>query len=353
MVGFLITGGAARGAPDTGPAAPSDLVMTEQTYDSISLKWSAPAGGTPVAHYNIYRNGVAFGTSKSTTFTDRKAVNANSRATASGPLLTAANTVYSYAVSAVDAAGNEGPQQTNATYWVYNNGVFEWEGDYSYPGGQLSIDYADTSGVAKGAPADIKVASTAPNGGFLPYAGKTVTQWDLEGGSFNYFSLDLKPTLAKQDWQLFILSRLPPGDNAPWSFAYLSKYGPAPVVGKWATYKVPLSVLTIGNTNFTGSISGTTLTVTSVESGVGLDAGGFLTGPGIPQGTYLLNFNQGGGGPGTYVIGGPGITPATSVPMTPMVEQRTGIYKFALVDRNANNVTNNTYFIDHIKFTVD
>jgi hypothetical protein len=34
-----------------------------------------------------------------------------------------------------------------------------------------------------------------------------------------------------------------------------------------------------------------------------------------------------------------------------MVEQRTGIYKFGLVDQN--NASNNHYYIDNIKFTAN
>jgi len=342
------------GSGGTAPAAPGSLTMTGQALNSASLSWSAAAAGSaPVSYYKIYRNGAAYATATGTTFTDANATNTNSPDTNSGPLLTVANTVYTYAVSAVDTAGNEGPQQANMTYWVYYNGVFDWLGDYSYPGGQININYADASGAPEDGPADIKVTSSAESAGFLPYAGKTTTQWDLDGGAFNYITLDLKPTLANQDWQIFILCRLPPGDNSPWSSVYLSKYGPAPVVGKWATYKIPLSALTIGYTNFTGSIKGTTLTVTSVGSGVGLDAGGYITGPGIPAGTYLTTFHQGGGGVGTYTVGGPGISGSTNIASTSMVEQRNGIYKFALVDRNANNVGSNAYYIDNIKFSVD
>ncbi len=123
--------------------------------------------------------------------------------------------------------------------------------------------------------------------------------------------------------------------SSPGPTCLLSSYGPAPVVGKWATYKIPLSVLTIGSTHFSGSISGTTLTVSSVSSGVGLDAGGYLTGPGVPAGTYITAFSKPGGGAGTYTVAGPGITASTSVPSTGMVEQRTGIYKFGLSDQSS------------------
>jgi hypothetical protein len=339
----------------SSPSAPAALVMTGQSTNSISLSWSpAKPGNVPIAHYKIYRNGAAYATSTKTRYTDTKATNANSPIFGDGnhdPTLTIANTVYAYAVSAVDTAGNEGPQQANATFWVYYNGVFNWLGDFSYPAGGININYADTTGAPESGAADIDVSYTVVNAGFQPYAGKTTTVWDMEGGSFGYMSLDLKPTISSDRWELFIISRLPPGDVYPWSNVNLSNYGPAPVAGKWATYKIPLSVLTIGFTHFTGSISGTTLTVSSVSSGVGVDAGGYLTGPGVPAGTYITAFSQTGGGAGTYTVAGPGISGSTSVASTSMVEQRTGIYKFGLPDQSS--ASNNHYYLDNIKFTVD
>jgi hypothetical protein len=349
----------AAAAGDEGPLPPSDLLMTDQTPNSISLTWKAPApGSSPVSYYKIYRNGIPYATVKSTSFKDRGANNATSRikidGTSSGqPTVAAPNTVYAYAISAVDTAGKEGPQQSDVTFWVYHRGTFNWMGDFSYPGGGIKIDYADKAGAPQLGPVDISVSSTAAHAGFQPYAGNKTTVWDMEGGAFGYLSMDLKPTAEGQDWSLFIFSRIPPGDSAPWSSATLSKYGPAPVAGQWATYKIPLSVLTIGFTNFTGSISGTTLTVTSVSSGVGLDAGGFITGPGISAGTYITGFGKPGGGAGTYTIAGPGISASTSIPSTDMVEQRTGIYKFGLVDRNVNNINNNRFYIDNIKFSAN
>jgi hypothetical protein len=50
-------------------------------------------------------------------------------------------------------------------------------------------------------------------------------------------------------------------------------------------------------------------------------------------------------------VAGPGISGSTSVASTSMVEQRTGIYKFGLVDRN--NVLNNRYYVNNIKFSVE
>jgi hypothetical protein len=334
------------------PSAPQNLLMTRQTDSSIALSWSAATpGDAPIAHYNIYRNGVLCGTTKSTKYNDRRAANANSPAPGGYPTLTSANTVYAYAVAAVDTAGNEGPQQADATFWVYYNGVYNWQGDFSYPAGSIFINYADTSGAPESGPADIEVSYTVAGSGFQPYAGKTTISWDMEGGSFNYLSLDLKPSVASDSWRMLMISRLPPGDVYPWSTVQLSSYGPKPVAGQWATYKIPLSALTIGYTNFTGSISGTTLTVTSVSSGVGVDAGGFVTGPGVPAGTYITGFGTAQGGAGNYTVAGPGISGSTKVASTNMVEQRTGIYKFNLIDES--NVADNHYYVDNVKFTVD
>lgn len=337
------------------PAAPTALTMTNQSTDSISLTWNAAApGNAPIAHYNIYRNGAPYAIAKSTSYTDHKASNTNSPVTNAGPTMEIADAVYAYAVSAVDTAGVEGPRQANATFWVYHNGTFDWLGDYSYPTpGGITIDYQDKSGAPADGPADIKVTATAAASGFMPFSGKTSAQWDLQGGSFNFLSIDLKPTLPGQDWQIFMVSRLPPGDVTPWSFTQLSKYGPTPQPGKWATYKIPLTALSFGFTKFTGSISGTTLNVTSVDSGVNMDTGGYISGPGVPKGTYIVGFGKPGGGTGRYTVEGPGINASTSVPAATMLEQHTGIYKFALVDRNKSEPASNVYYVNNIKFTVE
>jgi hypothetical protein len=52
---------------------------------------------------------------------------------------------------------------------------------------------------------------------------------------------------------------------------------------------------------FTGSISGTTLTVTAVATGT-LAVNQYLTGSGITSGTYITSFSTGSGGTGTYNV---------------------------------------------------
>jgi len=51
----------------------------------------------------------------------------------------------------------------------------------------------------------------------------------------------------------------------------------------------------------TGSISGTTLTVSAVASG-NIATNQFLFGPNIVPGTYITAYGTGGGGPGTYTV---------------------------------------------------
>lgn len=52
---------------------------------------------------------------------------------------------------------------------------------------------------------------------------------------------------------------------------------------------------------FTGSISGTTLTISAVTSGV-LRVGSFITGTGVTAGTYITALGTGTGGAGTYTV---------------------------------------------------
>jgi len=335
-VNVNITGTAVGSVDGSGsPSAPQSLVMTRQGGNSISLAWNAAtAGDNPVAYYKIYRNGSSYDTSSSTTYTDSGATNATDGA------FTAAATIYRYTVSAVDTAGNEGPQTTQTTFNAYANGVFNWSGDYSYG---VSANYKDTDGGPESGAFDIAINVFQSYGGFQPYAGNVVPQWDLETGSFGYVSIDLKPTSNNQSWRLSMISRLPPGDVYPWAGVNVTSYGPTPVAGKWATYKIPLSALSMGKTSFQGYISGNTLTVTSVSSGVGVDAGGFISGDGVKPGTYITGHNA-NGGPGTYTV-----SPSQNVGSVSMTEQRTGLYKFDLIDESG--ASSNRYYIDNVKFT--
>jgi hypothetical protein len=125
------------------------------------------------------------------------------------------------------------PTPVAGTSWVYYNGVFDWPGDYSFV---ASPNYADTSGAPLSGPHDIKVTLTSAWGGWLPYA----LNWSFNSKGYTKLTFALKPTVANQKWNLYFVKV---GDIPVGISVDPSKYGPAPVVGKWATYTVPLSDL--------------------------------------------------------------------------------------------------------------
>ena len=316
--------------------------MTALTSETISLSWdAATAGSNPVSHYNVYRNGALYATATGTSYSDAGATNATV------PSYTGPATDYSYAVTAVDSQGNESARAYPKVYFYQNGVPTQGAMDYSYA---ITENWEDTSGQPASGAYDISLSYPAGGGGFQPYGDVPLTPiYDLELGSFNYFTVDVKVTDTSH--QLFVshISRLPPGDVFPYSSVNLFSYC-TPVVGQWVTCKIPLSALTIGVTNFTGSISGTTLTVASVQSGVGVDAGGFVTGPGVPVGTYITGHNQ-NGSIGTFTVGGPGISSSTYVPSASMVSQRTSLYK---IDIGMGTESSGTkIYIDNVGWTAD
>ena len=116
------------------------------------------------------------------------------------------------------------------------------------------------------------------------------------------------------------------------------------------TCKIPLPAMTMGFTDFTGSISGTTLTVASVQSGVGVDAGAYVSGPGVPAGTYITGHGQ-PGTIGTFTVAGPGISSSTNVPGAAMVSQRTSMYKVDIGMTTQGSGT--TIYVDNFGWTTN
>jgi len=86
----------------TAPSTPTGLIVGTTTATSVPLSWTASTDNVAVAGYRVYRGGTLVGSPTGTTFTDTGLT---------------ASTVYSYTVSAVDAAGNQSPQTAgvNAT----------------------------------------------------------------------------------------------------------------------------------------------------------------------------------------------------------------------------------------------
>jgi hypothetical protein len=348
---------AGGGAESGGPSAVTNLQLVNQggrgndvhgsaasltNYQKISWNAASP-GASPIASYNIYRNGVLYANTTALSYADKAATNSNS------PTWVKNATVYSYNVAAVDTQGNVGPQAAQMSAYSYRNGVSNWSNaDLSYGGAATNENYSSTAGNPQGGPFDISVVFAS--GGLQPVAdAPQAPTWDLEIGAFNYFVIDINPGPTISNYvQIGLVSRLPPGDVFPWTDGLnIFDYGPAPVANTWATYKIPLKAFNMGIGSFTGSISGTTLTVTAVSSG-GVDAGGFVSGPGVPAGTYIVGYGQ-RASIGTFTVAGPGISAATSVPSTQLTYQRTSLYKF-FIQPQTNPVT---MYFNNMGFTVN
>jgi len=121
----------------------------------------------------------------------------------------------------------------SGAFWVYYNGKFNWGGDFDFV---LKSDYADTSGGPLSGSYDIENTTTSPYGGWLPYA----QNFDFNSAGYTKLTFALKPTVANQQWQVYFVKV---GDVPVGIYLNVLDYGPAPVVGQWTTYTVPLKDL--------------------------------------------------------------------------------------------------------------
>lgn len=257
--------------PGVPPQAPTNLQLILQGQNSagqntgspptpnnanrIDIAWTAAVAGLyPVASYNIYRsvNGGSYSLyaqpgGTGTTYSDTAATLSTNGTAGAGPIYYPANT-YQYQVSAVDIHGNEGAQSGSQSFTIYQNGVFNWGGDFDYGG--LTSAYNDTTGVPQGGVGDILNTVNGAYGGWLPYAGNLTTKWNMWVGAFNYISLDLKPSVINQLWNIFALRVGDVSISRPNTYSNsVTNYGPAPAVGVWKTYKIPLVVFLEDNTS--------------------------------------------------------------------------------------------------------
>lgn len=127
------------------------------------------------------------------------------------------------------------PPPASGTAWGYANGVYSWFADYSFA---ATIDYADKVGSPGGT--DIAVRTTAW-GGWLPVMA---SNFSYPTTGYTKLVFQLKPTTAGQKWQVYFVGV---GDVPLPAACGLDvlKYGPAPQVGVWASYSVPLADLCV------------------------------------------------------------------------------------------------------------
>ena len=79
-------------------------------------------------------------------------------------------------------------------------------------------------------------------GGFQPYA----TNWSFDTTPYTYLRFAMKPTVAGQQAIVYFMLV---GDKPVGVSVNVLDYGPAPVVGQWAVYTIPLSDIGVANTN--------------------------------------------------------------------------------------------------------
>jgi hypothetical protein len=145
-------------------------------------------------------------------------------------------TVKASATIAVNAPKGPPPSGTS---WVYYDGKFDWPGDYSFV---AKPDYTDTSGNPLSGAYDVKLTLEGSYGGWLPYA----QNWDFNSAGYTKLTFALKPTVANQRWNVYFVKV---GDVPVGIYLNVLNYGPAPVVGQWNTYTVPLSDLGVLGTS--------------------------------------------------------------------------------------------------------
>jgi hypothetical protein len=136
----------------------------------------------------------------------------------------------------------------SGTQWGYNAGRFNWAGDYS---SNATPNYHDTQGASLSGSTDIAVTVTGAWGLWQPYmcqaaqspVAECTALWSYSTAGMTKLTFMLKPTVANQQWSVYFMGV---GDRNLNCAKDVLSYGPAPVVGKWATYTMPLSDLCVG-----------------------------------------------------------------------------------------------------------
>jgi hypothetical protein len=133
--------------------------------------------------------------------------------------------------------------QTPPTLWVYHDGTMKWGGDWSFA---ATADYRDREGKPASGRYDVAVKGQW-NGGWQPYISVNCQNTDaacLDTRPYKYLIMSLKPTVAGQTWGVFFHAARDTDDGV---LASVTDYGPMPEVGKWASYKIPLSAFKLTN----------------------------------------------------------------------------------------------------------
>lgn len=195
------------------PAAPTGLTSPAQTQNSITLQWAHSASPVPAVRFMIYRNGQPVNSTTATPFTDTAL---------------ASDSAYEYAVSAVDAAGNESARSTTIVVRTLADAE-EDNSSVSAPGNLRSVEVTSTSATlmwtASSATYALKGYRIYRDGNFLSEVAPsqlTYTDASLSAQTlYRYFVIaeDIKGKLSEPSNTLAVttLAGSEPGDYPQWT----------------------------------------------------------------------------------------------------------------------------------------
>jgi hypothetical protein len=182
------------------PSVPTNLTATVVFSDTIDLSWSASTDDVGVTGYRIYRKTVnedeytLIAEPDTTTFSDQNVTG---------------NCIYEYAITAVDAAGNESDKHFSVCIWCRPGAKTIWAASCSHSDIKTAIDTAEQGDTVL-VPAGTSVWSdsiTITKGIQLLGAGidKTVIQYDGPSGIGTY-AVTVSPDLetAQNDYPVRI-----------------------------------------------------------------------------------------------------------------------------------------------------
>ncbi len=316
LTAVVVSGGGGGQAPVTnlrlaqqGGTSNSSSPVT----NSQKLTWTAASGATSyLIERNVDNGGWStLNTTSSTSYTDATATNSNDAN------YQAFLTQYAYRVSAVGPGGTSTPVMPSLFFMeggVPNQG----SADFSYGIPPASENWAGTLGGRNCAIFNYN------GGGFQPVSGPPMAgQWDADW-SFGYtkWTMDVYLQGPIPDFNLGVgMARRIPNAAGGDAFGWQNgpnildgTWGTTPVANTWQTYVFTVDNLGFGSGVFTGSITGSTLTVTAYTGPNIIQAGARISGPGIPANTIIQSHNQ-SNSIGTFGLFGPGIplgSPLTS-----------------------------------------
>lgn len=142
------------------------------------------------------------------------------------------------------------PPPPATTAWVYHQGKFVWQGDWSFAVHQ-PVNYSDTTGGPTAGPTDILVQNTGSWGGWQPYLNancQSNISLCFPTTPYKSITFQAKPTVANQVFQVGFMSS---GDTGDGPVVVATPYctGSAnPAIGQWETCTMPLSVFKLTDT---------------------------------------------------------------------------------------------------------